>query len=187
MSLFDFIPSLSAGLSLSSGVGNYFADRKAKKSYEDYVNKTREAARENFNYQVRALQNRFDQEKEASLYNLQNNQIANMKAKATAQASAASGGVSGSTLDNLFNDYDRAAAQSSYIAKRNLQLKGFQLIDNIDAARISALNTINNIQQYSSTGWGSLFSGLGNALTAYSSAQTTADQRRFYKRLGLGL
>lgn len=92
--------------------------------------------------------------------------IQNMQAKATAQASAAGSGITGSTIENLFHDYDRASAASNYVASRNLHLKGLQAVDEKEAAYIQAMNTINLQQQYSGGSMAlSLFSGFGNALS----------------------
>ena len=181
----SYVPSVSASFSVLAGIGNYVADKKAEKEYTKYQNRQRAAAVANYKYQMQALQNRYGEEKDATAAEIQTNLIKNMQAKATAQASVASSGVSGSTIENLFADYDRAIALSTYTSKRNLQLKSLQINDNIDAARIEALNVINNMQTYNSTGWGGLFTAFGSAMQNYASMKTTLAQRQYYKGIGL--
>lgn len=181
----DWVSAGGAALTLLGNIGNYVGERKTEKSYKTYQDRQRKAAEENYRQQVRSLHNRYNEEKEATANELQTNLIQNMQAKATAQASAASSGVSGSTIENMFKDYDRAHAVSTYTAKRNLRLKGLQTEDNIAAARIEALNVINNLQQYQGSSWGSLFSLFGNAFNTYSSYQNQAAQTKWYKQQGI--
>lgn len=161
------IAAIPAVLQLASSVMDGFSSSKQKKAYAEYQEKTRQAAMEQYRYQTRAINNRLAEEEEASDLQLEQNMIQNMQAKATAQASAAGSGITGSTIENLFHDYDRAAAASNYVASRNLHLKGLQAVDEKEAAYIQAMNTINlQQQQYSGGSMGlSLLSGFGNALS----------------------
>ena len=161
------LPAIAAGLQLMGSMGTASAEKKAETANQEYQAKQRAAAWANYRYQTRALQNRLAEETEASAYQLQQISIQNMQAKATASASAAGSGVSGSTIDNLFKDYDRADAASQYMAKRNLYLKGLQTRDAMDAAWIEANNVINNMQPYTSNTTSLLLSGLGNAFSAF--------------------
>lgn len=170
-------PALTAGiaavLQLASSVMEGFSSNKQKKAYAEYQEKTRQAAMEQYRYQTRAINNRLAEEEEASDLQLEQTIIQNMQAKATAQASAAGSGITGSTIDNLFKDYDRANAASNYVAARNLHLRGLQAVDEKEAAYIQAMNTINLQQQYtggSSMGL-SLLSGIGNAMSTYASGK----------------
>lgn len=181
----DWLSAAGAGLTLLGGIGNYVGERKAEKSYKTYQANQRKAAEENYREKVRSFHNRFNEEKEATAANLQTNMIQDMQAKATAQASVASSGVGGSTIENLFKDYDRAHAVSTYTAKRNLRLKGFQIDDNIAAARIEAMNVINNLQQYQGAGLGSLFSLFGDAFKTYSAYERDRAQTEYYKKQGI--
>lgn len=163
------LAAIPAVLSFASSAIGGFSAKKEKKAYAEYQEKTREAALAQYRYQTRAINNRLAEEEEASDLQLEQNMIQNMQAKATAQASAAGNGITGTTIDNLFKDYDRAAAATQYVASRNLYLKGLQAADEKEAAYIQAMNTINTQQQYtggSSTGL-SLLSGIGSALSTY--------------------
>ncbi len=182
----DWVSAGGATLTLLGNIGNYVGERKTEKSYKTYQTRQRKAAEENYRQQVRSLHNRYNEEKEATAVDIQTNMIKNMQAKATAQASAASSGVRGSTIENMFNDYDKAHAVSTYTAKRNLHLKGLQTEENMYSARVEALNVINNLQQYQGSSWGSLFSLLGNAFNTYSSYKMQEKQSNFYNN-GLGL
>ena len=166
------LAAIPAILSLTSSAIEGFSAEKQKKAYAEYQQKTRQAAMEQFRYQTRAINNRLAEEEEASDLRLEQVLIKNMQAKATAKASAAGSGVTGSTIENLFHDYDKASAASQYVAARNLHLKGLQAADEKDAAYIQARNIINLQQQY--TG-GSMFSyllgGTGSAMTTWASSQ----------------
>ena len=136
---------------------------------------------EQYRYQTRAINNRLAEEEEASDLQLEQNMIQNMQAQATAKASAAGSGITGSTIENLFKDYDRAAAASNYVASRNLHLKGLQAADEKEAAYIQAMNTINLQQQYTGGSMGlSLLSGIGTAMSSYSSGKVSQYQLQYY-------
>lgn len=172
------IAAIPAVLQLASSVMEGFSSNKQKKAYAEYQEKTRQAAMEQYRYQTRAINNRLAEEEEASDLQLEQTIIQNMQAKATAQASAAGSGITGSTIDNLFKDYDRANAASNYVAARNLHLRGLQAVDEKEAAYIQAMNTINLQQQYtggSSMGL-SLLSGIGTAMSTYSSGKMSQYQ-----------
>lgn len=161
------LPAISVGLQLLGSFGAASSSKQAQTANQEYQAKQRAAALANYQYQTRALRNRFSEEKESSAYEIEQINIKNMQAKATASTSAAEGGVSGSTIDNLFKDYDRANAASQYIAKRNLYLKGLQTADAMDTAWIEANNVINNMVPYTSNTTSLLLSGLGNALSVF--------------------
>lgn len=160
----------AAAMAIGSAAMNAYSSDKEKEAYEEYQAQVREAAIENYQYQLKSIHNQLAEEQTAASVQQQQVMIQNAQAKATAQASAAGSGVTGTTLDNMFKDYDRATASSNYIASRNLTNKGLQAEDEADAAYISALNTINGVQDYSSsTNWSSaLLSGVGTALQTYS-------------------
>lgn len=164
------IAAIPAVLSFASSALEGFSSSKQKKAYAEYQEKTRQAAMEQYRYQTRAINNRLAEEEEASDLQLEQNMIQNLQAQATAKASAAGSGITGSTIDNLFKEYDRANAMSNYVASRNLHLKGLQAADEKEAAYIQAMNTINLQQQYAGGSMGlSLLSGFGKAASTYVS------------------
>lgn len=165
------LAAIPAVLQLASSVVEGFSSNKQKKAYSEYQEKTRQAAMEQYRYQTKAINNRLSEEAEATALQKEQNLIQNMQAKATAQASAAGSGVTGSTIDNLFKDYDRANAASNYVAARNLHLRGLQAVDEKESAYIQAMNTINLQQQYmgSSSMSLSLLSGIGGAMSTWAS------------------
>ena len=164
------LAAIPAVLSLASSVMDGISNNKQKKAYEEYKEQTRLAAMEQYRYQTRAINNRLSEEAEATALQQEQYMIKNLQAQATAKASAASGGVTGTTIDNLFKDYDRATAASNYVAARNLHLKGLQAGDAKEAAYIQAMNTINLQQQYTGGSmFGSLLSGAGSAMSTWAS------------------
>ena len=175
------IAAIPAVLQLASSAIEGFSSEKQKKAHAEYQEKTRIAAMEQYRYQTRAINNRLAEEEEASDLQLEQTMIKNLQAKATASASAAGGGITGSTIDNLFKEYDRANAASNYVASRNLHLKGLQAVDEKEAAYIQAMNTINLQQQYTGGSmWASLLGGAGTAMSTYTSGQVTQSQLKFY-------
>ena len=175
------IAAIPAILQLASSVMDVISNSKQEKAYKEYQEKNRKAAMEQYRYQTRAINNRLAEEEEASDLQLEQTMIKNMQAKATAQASAASSGITGSTIENLFYDYDRAEAANEYVAARNLHLKGLQAADEKEAAYIQATNAINLQQQYTGgTMWSSLFSGAGTAMSTYSSNYETQKRIEYY-------
>ena len=105
-----------------------------------------------------------------------------MKAKATAQASAASSGVEGIKIDNLFAGYERATAVSNYTHARNLQMLGLEYNNQLDAYRVQAINAINTQQQYTGASTAStLLSGVGGLFSSYASNKMKQEQLQYYK------
>lgn len=169
-----WVPLVMAGMQLMSTFGQAKAAKQQEKAYEQYQENTKQAAWENYRYQTRAINNRLSEEAEASALEQQQIQIQNMQARATAQASAAGSGITGSTIDNLFKDYDRASAASNYVAARNLYFKGLQAQDQKDAAYIQAINAINTMQPYTGqTASSILLQGLGKTFSTYANAYQT--------------
>lgn len=167
----DSLSKMGIGFSLGSALGNFFTTRQAERDFYRVQEANRKAAIQNYLQQTRAINNRYSEEMEASARTAQETQIKNMQAKATAQASSASSGVSGNSLVDLYRDYDRATAVSKYVAARNLHLKGLQLGEEVQALRAKAINEINaNSMSYSQNAWGNLLSGLGGTLQAYAQA-----------------
>lgn len=157
------------GMEVGSSLLGALGVRKQKEAYIDYQRKSAEAALNNYIYQSRALNNRYSEEEQASAIEQQEIMIKNMQAKATAQASSATMGIEGRSLDELYRDYDRATAVSNYVAAKNMHWKKLQKADDLEAMRIQALNSINLQQQYTGGSFGAaLLSGIGTALSGYA-------------------
>lgn len=160
-----------AGLMAASAIGNSLSAKKQEKAYKRYQQQQQAAAWENYRYQRRAIHNRYAEEVESAKYQQQELILQNLKSQATAKASAASMGITGSTIDNLFKDYDRATAASNYVASRNLYFKKLQSWDEMEAAYIQAKNVSANIQPYTGANWfAALLNGTGTAMSAWASA-----------------
>ena len=175
------IAAIPAVIQLASSVMEGFSNQKQEKAYKEYQEKVRQAAMEQYRYSTRAINNRLGEEAEATALQKEQIMIKNLQAQATAKASAAGSGVTGSTIENLFHDYDKASAASNYVASRNLHLKGLQAADEKEAAYIQAMNTINLQQQYTGGSMGlSLLSGVGTAMSTYASSYETGQRIKFY-------
>lgn len=162
-------------------VANTYSSYQSEKAFASYQALTSQAALNNYISQSKQLNLRYAEEQEASSQEAQEIQIENMKAKATAQASAASSGIEGISIDNLFAGYDRATAVSNYTHAKNLEMLGLEYSNQLDAYRIQALSTIYSTGYYSgSTAGTTLLSGIGGMFSTYASTKRQSSQYNFY-------
>ena len=164
-------------------IGNYIASNKEQAAYSKYQALQTQATLNNYIQQAKSINNRYAEEQQATAAQNQENYIQNLQRKATAQASAASSGIQGISIENLFKGYDRATAVSNYTAAKNLQMKGLQYNDELDGLRVQAISAINTQTQYTgATSASTLIGGIGGLLTSYSNMQLRQDQITYYKR-----
>ena len=176
------IGAIGLGISAGGLISNYMAANKESKAYANYQSLQTQSALNNFIQQTQAMNTRYAQEQEAAANHTQEIYIENLQRKATAQASAASSGIAGLSLDSLFQGYDRATAVSNYTAARNLQMKGLQYSNELEGLRVQAINAINLQQQYTSTSSSSLIGGIGGLLSDYSKTQRSNAQFNFWSK-----
>ena len=176
------IGAIGLGISAGGLISNYMAANKEAKAYANYQSLQTQSALSNFIQQTQAMNTRYAQEQEAAANHTQEIYIENLQRRATAQASAASSGIAGLSLDSLFQGYDRATAVSNYTAARNLQMKGLQYSNELEGLRVQAINAINLQQQYTSTSSSSLIGGIGGLLSDYSKTQRSNAQFNFWSK-----
>lgn len=165
------VATIGLCLQVAGTVSSAISSSQQASAYSEYQQLTAQAALDNYISQSKQLNQRYAEEQEASGQERQQIQIENMKAKATAQASAATSGVEGISIDNLFAGYDRDTAVSNYTHARNLELLGYEYNNQMDAYRIQALSTIYSTGSYSGASTAStLLSGLGGILGTYSTS-----------------
>ena len=125
--------------------------------------------------------------KEANAEERQQIHIENMQAKATAQASAASSGIEGITIDNLVAGYDRASAVSDYTHARNLEMLGLEYNNQLDSYRINALSSIYSMQPYTGVSAGTtLLSGIGGMMSSYAQTKETHSRLDYFNSRSAG-
>ena len=163
-----WIAAAGLGLQALGAIGSIASDRQAANDNAQYRALQTQSTLTNYIQQLNAVHTRINQEQQATALQKQQLAIENMKARATAQASSAANGVAGSTLDNLFQGYDRATAVNNYIASKNLHFKELQSYQEMMSYRASALSSIYNQTTYTSNGVGSVLSGFGGLLSSYS-------------------
>ena len=163
-----WIAAAGLGLQALGAIGSIASNRQAANDNAQYRALQTQSTLTNYIQQLNAVHTRVNQEQQATVLQKQQLAIENMKARATAQASAAANGVEGSTLDNLFQGYDRATAVNNYIASKNLHFKELQSYQEMMSYRASALSSIYNQTTYTSNGVGSVLSGFGGLLSSYS-------------------
>lgn len=176
------IGAIGLGLQGIGMIGNAYAQKQQTQAYSSYQQLQTQAALNNYIQQSKQLNLRYTQEQEADAEEREQIRIENMKTKATAQASAASSGVEGITIDNLFAGYERATAVSNYTHARNLQMLGLEYNNQLDAYRVQAINAINTQQQYTGASTAStLLSGVGGLFSSYASNKMKQEQLQYYK------
>lgn len=175
------ISSIGLGLQGAGAIGGFIADRRTASAYKEYQTLQTQAALTNYIQQTQAINTRYSQEQEASGLKAQQIYLENLKAQATAETSAASSGVEGSSIESLFRGYDRATAISNYVSARNLQWQGIQYNEELESLRTQALSTINMEQKYASAGASTLLSGIGGIMTNYSNLDLRRQQYNYYK------
>lgn len=176
------LSAVGLGIGAIGSVANTIAASKQQQAYTGYQKVQTQAALNNYIQQAKQLNTRYAQEQEANAEERQQIQIENMKAKAIAQASAASSGIEGITIDNLFAGYDRATAVSNYTHARNLEMLGLEYNNQLDTYRNNALNTIYSMQPYSGASTGStLLSGIGGLMTTYSNNKQQQEQMKYFR------
>lgn len=176
------VAAIGLGLTAVSTISQVQAAQQQQDAYADYQVLQSQAALTNYVNQANQLNNRYAQEAEANYAEREQIRLENMKAKATAQASAASSGVEGLTIDNLFAGYDRATAVSNYAHARNLQFMGIEYNDQLQAYRNQALSSIYSMQQYQGATAGStLLAGLGGMMTQYANYESKKIHDNWYK------
>ena len=176
------IGAIGLGLQGLSVVSGAYAQKKQEQAYAEYQALQTQAALNNYIQQSKQLNLRYAQEQEADGAQREQIRIENMKAKATAQASAASNGVEGMTIDNLFAGYERATAVSNYTHAKNLQMLGLEYNNQLDAYRVQAINSINMMQQYNGASTAStLLSGVGGLFSSYANNKQKQEQLQYYK------
>lgn len=163
------VAAIGLGLQGAGLIAGLKSNKQEQESYNNYQILSTQAALTNYIQQAKQVNLRYAQEMEASDTQREQIRIENMKAKATAQASAAASGVEGLSIDNLFMGYDRATAVSNYTHARNLQMLGLEFNNQLDTYRIQAINSINTMQQYNGASTSStLLSGIGGLLSSYA-------------------
>lgn len=179
------ISALGLAIGAAGTMANVFAANSQQKAYYNYQSLQSQSALNNYIQQSKQINLRYTQEQEANAEEKEQIRLENMKAKATAQASAASSGIEGLSIDNLFAGYDRATAVSNYTHARNLQMLGLEYNNQLDTYRIQAINSINAIQPYSGTSPATtLLSGIGGLMTTYANNKEQQARTSYYQNGG---
>ena len=173
--------AIGLGLQGAGIINNFIADRQTSRAYSTYQALQTQSTLTNYLQQTRAVNMRYAQEQEATGLEAEQIYLQNLKAKATAQASAASNGVEGISLDNLYRGYDRASAVSNYVAARNLHWKGLQYNEELESLRTQAISSINAQQPYQSNSASILISGLGGMLTSVANNYERKERLKYYR------
>ena len=162
-----------------------YQQQLANRQYEQQMEARRSAQRsaQLQNYQLNLRQS---QEQEATSQKLQRNRIEALEAQSKARVSAGEAGVSGLSVDNLYNDFFRQQALSDDAALQNLSYTTQQIGIEKERVRAGAMNQINSVQGYIPTPingpsiLGSTLSGLGSVAGSVNTAYTNSLQNKFY-------
>lgn len=156
--------AIGLGMQFGGMIGNIIGSVQEAKAYSNYSIASTNAAIANYTQQANAVNTRYMQEVEAAHQEQKQIYLQNLKAKSTAQASAASRGVEGTSIDALFAGYERETAISNYLTERDLRNMGLQYDDQLEGLRTGAINSINLQTKYSNRTGSTILSGLGGLL-----------------------
>ena len=149
------LSAIQLGLGIASAFGGSYSSKKLDKIMANNAILQAKNAVSNFSQQANSNNTSYAQEQESTWQQAQQVYLENLRAKATAQASAVGSGITGNSIDNLFRGYDRANALNNFIAERNLRNMGLAYDNNYEALRTNAINSIYGIQGYSGATAGS--------------------------------
>lgn len=164
---------IGAGTGLVSSIGTGVGQIQSANAYNQYVSQQTASTMNNYEYQTRALNNRYMQEAEQIAQQKQATYLDNLQAKATATTSAAGSGVEGSSIDSLLTGYDRATAITNYMLDRQLRMKELQYSDQSEALRASALSSIYGQTPYNNTIWATAGKNISGSLTSFANILNT--------------
>ena len=176
------IGAIGLGISAGGLISNYISSKQEVNAYSEYQTLQTQATLRNYIQQTQSMNTRYAQEQEATANQKQSIYLENLQRQASAEASAATSGVSGLSLDTLFQGYNRATAVSNYTAARNLQMKGLQYSNELEGLRTQAISAINLQQQYVSNSSSSLIGGFGGLLSDYAKTQKSNAQFSFWNK-----
>ena len=166
------IPVTLMGLSaVGTGLG-MMGNAQASKAQAQASLAQTQATMQNYAAEINSANTRYAQEQEKAQQEQQQIYIQNLQSKAAAQASAAGNNISGISIDNLFNGYDRASSVSNFITERNLRNLGLQYNENLAGMRAKAMSSINSQNLDNNLGMkqaSTLLSGVGGILSASGS------------------
>ena len=173
--------AMAVAAAATSAVSGVASAREQEKDFTNYQSKQLNSTLADFANNINQTNTRYAQEIEAAQQQQQQVYLENLKQQATAQTSATGMGVAGSTLDNLFRDYDRATAISDYITEKNLRYQGLQYNQDFVGLRNRALSSVNQASYYTGAksktamlmGLGGIISASGQAASAYASRTNT--------------
>lgn len=172
------IGAIGLGIQVGGLLANTMSSIQEAKAYSNYSIASTNAALANYGQQVNSVSSRYAQEVESAHQEQKQVYLQNLKAKATAQASAATRGVEGTSIDSLFAGYDRQSAISNYLTERDLRNIGLQYDDQLEGLRIGAINSINSQTQYTNRTGSTILSGIGGI---FQSATKSGVLNRYLK------
>lgn len=128
-------------------------------------------ARENYENQIRQAFARTSQEREAAADEISKVASEGRKAAALAGLSAAERGVTGQSVDQIFNDFEAQELRYQTQVKRSLSYREQAIQDNLEQARRGMQSNIMNLQFMPRTGPNLLAGALQIAGSAYGTYQ----------------
>tara|TARA_R100001443_G_scaffold81896_1_gene88929 strand:+ start:523 stop:1086 length:564 start_codon:yes stop_codon:yes gene_type:complete len=149
----------------------YMAERQAREA---------EAIKAGYNMTLRQASDRYTQERAAVASQVQQVAGESRKAVAMSQMMAAERGVQGASIDAVFNDFERTEMEFVDAALQNLEFKEQAIADQVESARLNALNNLNNTGYMPVPGPDFMSAVLGagtSALNAYYMFQGTQQSK----------
>lgn len=161
---------LSFGVGALQAVTGYMAQSQAADRQNAYYAANARAAQQAAVNQYANEQNAIIQKRTAASADIQETNIAALKARGTVQNAAAEAGVSGLSVDELVGDYYGRQGRRVDSIDQNYQMDRDYLRAEMDSTQATAQQRINSVQQAAPPSFGDAFlriasAGLGAATT----------------------
>ena len=162
------INTMGLGLRAVSNMSDANQYNAMQLEYQAAKNK---AILENLAQKTKDLNNSYASDYEANVLKRQQDYIKNLQAKASVQASMASKGLAGNSINNMYLGYERANAVNNYLYARDLQLNGLQYGDKLSALRTSAVKSLDTEYPYRKSTTSSIFGGTSGLFSVFRRSQ----------------
>lgn len=195
--------AIIAGVSLLAQLGGSILDYTGKKKtakkqqeyYDWYKAENAKSINNELQNNLKQLQNRYFEELMQA--NIENRKIAvqNLQSESTAEVSALESGltIEGSSIESLMNGYEREQAMNDYYTAKTMQLKGYQLNQDMASLRAKAETAINLGEPYDPSKivqpnlGATLLGFLGNSMDTIGKNYTSRNQDNYFSNKNKGI
>lgn len=174
-------------LSIGQSVVGFFEAKKQADQQQAYYNANRQRAAQARDLKIQSLNQRLIQENEAIASQKMQLEIQELKKKGALTVAAGEAGVSGSSVDALYNDFTAQALRGKTVLSQQADAIEKQITLEKRGADAQAQNRINSVRQGEQPSF--LAHAVGGAAKAggsYYSGLSETEQDAFLKRFSIG-